>query len=291
MTHKSQGKNARKRKAKQTKPKTGGKKAKKAKAGKKSKGTKDTGLPKSTRRVSRKRKILSTAKSTNESPLPKPKRAKRKSLKSGASKPVEDRPTPAPKRAARKAPKAKAEPKAKSKTRAVAKGKARASPRRNPTDALLQNPLRNDTVVLALIDWAEQFGPEFDGADQVENFKKTVRDALQPLETTCLNIYWSRCGCGVKAKEEGQPLSKAKDLNNFSFNTSLAPFRSKNAVAIRCAELAVSQQSIDWESRVCMLTCIYWEYHSQVKPTAMFFSDFCGSWKPQTIYCFNLLLC
>ena len=125
---------------------------------------------------------------------------------------------------------------------AKGKAKAKASARRNPTDALLQNPLRNDTVVLSLVHWAKKFGPEFEGKDQLDNFKKTVRGELQPLEATSLNIYWSRCGCGVKATEEGQPSYNCADIHNFSFNTGLAPFRWKSAIAVRCAELAVSQQ-------------------------------------------------
>ncbi|CAL1142502.1 unnamed protein product [Cladocopium goreaui] len=82
------------------------------------------------------------------------------------------------------------------------------------------------------MEWVNQFGVEFDPPNQLEQYKAEVRKSTVALLKTALNIYWSRCSCGVR-------LMDAKcDTHYFSFNTSVAKERLRCSMSIRCAELA-----------------------------------------------------
>ena len=246
MRRKSTKKGDRKNK-KQGKGTKASTKKKKNKAGSKKRNT-----GKATKKRSRKLQILSAGSASSpyaEPTEPEPKKPK-KSRKpkdkceetaaakkaSPKAKAAAKRATPKTKAAAKKAaakPKAKGEPKARAKRS-----------RKTAVDALLESPFRHNELISELKEWVEWFGPEYDPPDQKNKFKAAVRESLFPLTKTFLNIYWSRCGCGVKNSCDSHAAYKAKDWCNFGFNQGLAPQRWKMAMAVRCAEMVVSKQRI-----------------------------------------------
>ena len=235
-----------KRKDKGTKAST---KKKKNKAGNKKRNT-----GKATKKRSHKLQILSagSASSPHAEPTePKPKKSKKSRKKTNKFEETATAKKAAPKAkvaATRAAPKAKtAAKKAAAKPKPKAKGKPKAGAKRSrktAVDALLESPFRHNELIRELKEWVEFFGPEYDQPDQKNKYKAAVRESLYPLEKTSLNIYWSRCGCGVKNAVDSQAAYKAKDWCNFSFNQGLAPARWKMAMAVRCAEMVVSKQRI-----------------------------------------------
>ena len=143
--------------------------------------------------------------------------------------------------------KSKAKPGAKAKSKAkkpAKKEKKKAEPRprgrqarvQTAADRLLDSPHRSDPVIKALMDFAIQFGPEWDHPDKFDEFKVQLKKSCtEGLKQAKLNCYWTRNGCGVK------PSATEADLHNFSWNSSRAPSRWKLAVAIRAGGLAVSK--------------------------------------------------
>lgn len=124
------------------------------------------------------------------------------------------------------AAKPKGKPKAKAKSRA-----------RSAIDSLLESVLRSDTIIKALMDWANQYDVKYEDIDQLEAFKKEVRSNCQPLKKTQLSIYWTKCTCGVflKPDENGEKVN----MHHFGWTSSRAASRHRTAVAVRCAELSV----------------------------------------------------
>ena len=107
---------------------------------------------------------------------------------------------------------------------------------RKPGFDLPANPLRDNATVKDLMKFAKQF-PE-DMEHDIPKLKKAILNAMTPLQWTKLMPYWSRNGCGVKVLEEDE--STYIDRHTFTYNASSAPRRYKLAVAVRCAELAVT---------------------------------------------------
>ena len=100
----------------------------------------------------------------------------------------------------------------------------------------MENALRDDSLVKSLMDHARQFGPELE--DDAAALKEAVKAVCVPLEWTKLMPYWNRCDCGLKVWDEDTETFKGRDT--FSFRSSSAPNRYKLAVAMRCAEIAVT---------------------------------------------------
>lgn len=119
------------------------------------------------------------------------------------------------------------------KAKAKAKAKAKSRSLRTSADALAESPFRSNKLIKELMEWVGQFGPEFDPPEQLEKYKAAIREHNVVLLQTALNIYWSRCTCGVRVNGK-------VDTHHFTFNTHLASPRLKTSMAVRCAELAVS---------------------------------------------------
>lgn len=157
--------------------------------------------------------------------------------------------------AKQRSPKAKAKGKAKAKAAPTAKAKARANKEANGKQEIAkdagktkrrkkqqdptQQELYDEKIVEKLCKFARSVS-DFSRDVKSAKFKSFVRTQLYDLEWTSLNIYWTRCGCGVTEIETG------KDLNNFSFNSSEACESHRIACAVKCAELAAT-----------CLTCAY----------------------------------
>lgn len=107
---------------------------------------------------------------------------------------------------------------------------------RKPGFELPANPLRDNNTVKDLMKFAMQF-PEALEHD-LPKLKKNILEAMSPLEWTKLMPYWSRNGCGVKVLQMDD--NTYVDTMTFTFNASSAPRRYKLAIAVRCAELAVT---------------------------------------------------
>lgn len=114
--------------------------------------------------------------------------------------------------------------------------KPRAKKPTGPGADLPSNPLRKDSLVVSLMQFAEQFPVELE--DQEKKLRKAILDAATPLQWTKLMPYWSRSGCGVKVLGEDE--ITFENFCSFSFNSSSAPRRYKLAVAVRCAEIAAT---------------------------------------------------
>ncbi len=151
-------------------------------------------------------------------------------------------------------PKAKAKAKAKAKTAPAAKPKAKGKaakdkqesakgadkPRRSrKKQDLSQQELYDEKIVEKLCVFARSVS-DFSRDVKTTKFKSFVRAQLCDLEWTSLNIYWTRCGCGVTETETG------RDLNNFSFNSSEACESHRIACAVKCGELAASRLTCDY---------------------------------------------
>ena len=112
-----------------------------------------------------------------------------------------------------------------------AKAKARGrKPRKSGEDAL-----NNEVLAGELEAFARLFDPKTHSVTD-DNFKALLRSKLD-VSPECgfrLNIYWSRCACGVTSKEE------KKDLHNFSFNGAGAADVHRLAVAVKCGELTAT---------------------------------------------------
>ena len=76
----------------------------------------------------------------------------------------------------------------------------------------------------------EVFAKSFDQTLDVkgDSFKEAARLHNPGFTWYRLNIYWSRCSCGVTNKETG------KDASTFSFNTSSACDVHKTSIAVYC---------------------------------------------------------
>ena len=112
---------------------------------------------------------------------------------------------------------------------------------RKPGFDLPTNPLRDNATVKDLMKFAQQFLEPLE--HDIPKLKKAILSAMSPLEWTKLMPYWSRNGCGVKVLEEDG--ITYTDRHTFTYNASSAPRRYKLAVAMRCAELAVTWFDLD----------------------------------------------
>ena len=112
------------------------------------------------------------------------------------------------------------------------KAKARG---RKPRKSGGKDPLDNEVLTGELVAFAQLFDPEKHLVTD-DNFKVLLRGkvAVSPECGFRLNIYWSRCACGVTSKEE------KKDLHSYSFNGSAAADVHRLAVAVKCAELTAT---------------------------------------------------
>ena len=131
-------------------------------------------------------------------------------------------------------------PTAKAKAKATAapapKRKPRGKAARLPGSELMSNPLRKNSLVKSLMDFAEKFPASLEDKDK--ELKAAVLAECSPLQWCKLMPYWSRNGCGVKVmNDDGKTYY---DLHHFSFQSSSAPRRYKLAIAVRCAEIAVT---------------------------------------------------
>ena len=161
-----------------------------------------------------------------------------------------------PKSKATRETKAKAKAKAKVED-SKAKGKKPRTPKsvtapkapKNSLDVLMVHPLRDDALINELMEFADQFGAEYDEQLSWAKFKADVRSALQPMDltSTALNIYWTKCSCGVKVitsghgDDDGSRKKKHVDINHFIFTGVDAISTHKAAMSVRCAFLAVSR--------------------------------------------------
>ena len=198
-------------------------------------------------RRSGKRNILSAGNESaaDKKPTKKAKAAKDSGKDEAPGKPKAVRKTIA-KPKAKEASKTKEKPQPKARSRATpkatakAKGKAKAAPkakgRRDMGPRLMNSTMRNDGIVKSLMDFARQFGAELE--HDPKKLKEAVQKAMQPLEWTKLMPYWSRFDCGLKVWDVDTETFKGRDT--FSFNSSSAPNRYKLAIAVRCAEIAVT---------------------------------------------------
>ena len=201
--------------------------------------------PKSKAKKSRRRQILSAAsaaaKPAAEEACEVVAERKRKGKKEEAAAAAEIPAAPAKNLKAKAKAAAAKEPK-KRPAEQGAKPKGAAKKRKTSSEeAMVHRPLRMDDIVKALMEWALQFPEKFEDSGAKAAFRAAVREALVPLTFCSLNVYWTRCGCGVKQpSSEGDDLDKVtkKDVCHFSWNSSPAAPRHKLAVAIRCAELA-----------------------------------------------------
>lgn len=149
---------------------------------------------------------------------------------------------PAPKKGREAGAKSKASPKAK------AKGKAKAQPRSRSKKTgphLMESALHDDSLVKSLMDHARQFGPELE--HDTAALKEAVKAVRVQLEWAKLMPYWNRGDCGLKVWDEETESFKGRDT--FSFHGSSAPNRYKLAVAVRCAEIAVTFLQQQWWSK------------------------------------------
>lgn len=245
------------------KGKRGGGRGGKARKGKRGKGKGKNAGGKHAKRISKKRSLLTGASATEKDHDQKPRKrrtktpqpeaaalknesesidAKKVATRGRRKKDAEGLAEEPSVSGAKALPKGKAKAKAKAKavTRAP-KAKAKSRGRRNvsPEEALLSDPLRSDPIVKALMDFASQFPAELEMDGNHDKMKEAMNNALQePLNWCALNKYWTRNAAGVKI------LAANQDVHHFSFNFSTAASRHKLAVALRCAELAVS-----WLSR------------------------------------------
>lgn len=235
-------------KGKKGSKKTGKKRKSKAKKGKKTQNKKGSSSPKKSR--SKKREILTQAKTS----APKKPRVQKDEEDVGHDVPPtaeipkrkrgkqhETAPKPAPKSKAKAKAKATASAakasshKEKSKTPKGTATKRGRKPR-IPGSNLPSNPLRSNTLVTSLMDFAKQLPEELELEEK--KLRRAIWGALSELQYTKLMPYWTRNGCGVKVwdhEAEGW-----KDIHTFTFNASSAPRRFKLAIALRCADLAAA---------------------------------------------------
>eukprot|EP00435_Cladocopium_sp_Y103_P013858 s5066_g3.t1 len=137
----------------------------------------------------------------------------------------------APKSKAKAKPGPKAKAKASPKGKAAPKPKARGRSKKQPGDDFLErnqaSPLFEANMVKEMGDFAKSFDQKLDVKG--DSFKEAARAHDPGFTWFRLNIYWSRCSCGVTNKETG------KDATSFSFNTSSACDVHKISIAIYCA--------------------------------------------------------
>lgn len=238
-------------KFKQTK-KDKGKRDKKGK-GKKAKGKKGKNGKGPSPKKSRKRQILSAG-SQPDAVAKKSKKGKVQATEvevddsEMGTPPVSESSSPRTAKLAKAKAKAKAktDPNPRTKT-AAAKRKAKASPApkrkprgravRLPGSELMSNPLRKNSLVKALMDFAKKFPASLE--ENEKQLKRAVLDELSPLGWCKLMPYWSRNGCGVKVMNDDW--KTYYDLHSFTFQSSSAPRRYKLAIAVRCAEIAATR--------------------------------------------------
>lgn len=130
-----------------------------------------------------------------------------------------------------KAKVAKETPSSKSKTKptkTAVKSKAKKGKKEHLPE---ESPKLHDKVMISdLVDFARSMGGK--GVDPKDaSFKKRVRDELDELEWTRLNIYWSKAACGVHAE--------SRDVHYFGWTTTCAEPSYVAAIAVKCAHMAV----------------------------------------------------
>ena len=154
------------------------------------------------------------------------------------AKPAPARKAKVPK-AQEKAQKSQAKPKnGKDESKPTAEKKPRKPRAKKPSGPgvdLPANPLRTDSLVTSLMEFAEKFPEALE--DNETKLRKAILDETTSLQYTKLMPYWSRSGCGVKVLTYD---GSWENYMSFSFNSSSAPRRYKLAVAVRCAELAAT---------------------------------------------------
>ena len=139
--------------------------------------------------------------------------------------------------------KAKATAKGKAKAKAAAKikkedaqekpkgaGKGRRSKQKIPHE---EHALYRPGIVSTLTEFARSVS-DFSRDVKSSKFKSFVRSHLSELSLTALNIYWTRSNCGVTDKKTGA------DIHNFSFNASSACASHRLACAVKCADIAAT---------------------------------------------------
>ena len=253
-------------------------KVKKGRKGKKAKKTKKGRKPSSKSAVSpskRKRNILRSQPAASSGPDAAAAKAERQ--KPGKARKVKEDGTSGKRRAPKRAvapeeevaplPKQKAAPRAKGK--AKAKAKAKASARRTALEPDHRPDLSDPEMVQVFVDFAKKVGGPKVEVNQ--GFKDHVRSECQKLKTTELNVYWSRCTCGVTL------LQDKRDTHHFGFNYSMAVGTYKIAVAVKCAEMLPSCCSIRiaLQPRLCLVALL--------KAAKRFLATFalkCSSWTP-----------
>ena len=116
-----------------------------------------------------------------------------------------------------KAAAAKPKPKAKSRAR----GRGSEVPAHTPADPA-------DTELAQML---VDFAMNFDESDspQSDSYKKKIKGMLSGLEEHSLNLYWSKCGCGLKIVAEG------RDGHHCSFNNLWSPEPWKMAISAKIA--------------------------------------------------------
>ena len=211
--------------------------------------------------VGRKRKVLKVteenadetkAKKTRTSRSSSSKVAKTEEVAASVDQPAKTRKAKGQAAAAKsKATKAKPGPKAKAKAKASPKGKAAPKPKargrskKQPGDDFLErskeSALFEASMVKEMEDFAKSFDPKLDVKG--DSFKAAARAHDPGFSWFRLNIYWSRCICGVTSLETG------KDAATFSFNTSSACDVHKISIAVYCAIQAATLQMIAFFQR------------------------------------------
>ena len=239
------------------KGKKGGKKknvkqAKKTKPAKKTTSPASQALSKSPSK--RKREILKRASTKaveaqqDETDEEKPPRKIRSAASSSAGRSKKHVPNGPEPQTVKPAGKAKAKAKGKAKAKAQARveketpsSKSKAKPKKTAAKSKAgkgkkeylpeQSPKLHDKAMIAdLLEFARSMGGK--GVDPKDaSFKKSVRDELDELEWTRLNIYWSKAACGVHAE--------SRDVHYFGWTTTCAEPSYVAAIAVKCAHMAV----------------------------------------------------
>ena len=149
----------------------------------------------------------------------------------------------APKATAKAKAKAKAKAAPKSSPKAKAKGKAKAS--KNAEDSHPRKSLKEtkdsksyDNINEYQVDQAKQaimaYAEKYVGRKYKPALKKELRsDAGPRLTNSGLNIYWTKCGCGVSCK------TVSKDTGYFYFRGQGVSYLLRLCVAIKAAYLLV----------------------------------------------------
>ena len=112
----------------------------------------------------------------------------------------------------------------------------------DPSSNLKANPWRDDSLTSSLMEFVQAFPPKLDG--DKGKLKTAIQKKMMTHEWTRLMPYWSRSACGIKVLQED--LETFKPSFTISFTSSSAPERFKMAMAVRCADLAVTLGNI-WD--------------------------------------------